>query len=234
MSKKEFFGKLSNISPMHIIDLDNKKDIQSFFLILGLIFNDIKGLIFFQKIIEDNYRKPDVNEVSAHSGEYNGLVVQAERLLIAATAEFISFLDKNKAVVNSINFQVILKGLNSENRKSWDNLVKFGSQSTTLTKIARVRSNIAFHYDHSMEELRRGFIDSFFNKRGDLIQHRHAYYSLGDDVETTRIHFSDAAAEDYVHSLIAIEDKNEIRKAIIDMNQSVHALLCLYLEGIKK
>jgi hypothetical protein len=64
-NKKEFVGIRDEISPKFLIDEKEKKDFQSFFLILGLIFNDIKGLIFFQKTIEDLYRRPNFDEVSS-------------------------------------------------------------------------------------------------------------------------------------------------------------------------
>jgi hypothetical protein len=234
LDKKEFSGELKDISPKHIIDQDNKKDIQSFFLILGLIFDDLKGLIFFQKVIEDNYRKPDVNEVSAHAGEYNGLIAQTERLLIATVGEFFKFIEENEVVLTSTNFLLTLKKLSLEKRNRWNDLVSFGDGSTILSKIARIRSNVTFHYDNSMEELRRGFINSFFSNRKDLIQHKRAYYSFGNTMENTRMYYSDAAAEDYIHALLGTEDRIAIREAINGMNHTIQGLLRVYLENIKR
>lgn len=234
MEKKEFPNILNDISPRHLIDENNKDETQSFFLILGLIFNDLKGLIFFQKIIEDGYRKPTPEEVSAHAGEYNGLIAQADKLLIATVGEFFKFIEENRAVLNSLYFLLLLKKLNIEKRKRWNDLVNLMGDSNILSKIARVRSNVAFHYDNSMEELRKGFINSFFLKRKNLIQHKRAYYSFGNTMETTRMYYSDAAAEDYIHSLIGEDDKIKIRIAINDMNHTIQGLLKVYLEDLKK
>jgi hypothetical protein len=232
-NKKEFPGVLKDISPRLLIDENNKKDIQSFFLILGLIFNDLKGLVFFQKLIEDNYRKPGENEVSVHAGEYNGLIAQADKLLIATVGEFFKFIEENMSVVNSFAFLLLLKKLDSNIKNKWNDLLNLDHGSTILSKIARVRSNVAFHYDNSMEELRRGFIDSFFKEKKDLAHHVRAYYSLGDDMENTRIYYSDAATQDYVNSLIGIKDRAKIKESTEDMNHTIQGLLRVYLESLK-
>lgn len=234
MNKKEFPGNLEYVSPQLLIDKENKNDLQSFFLILGLIYNDLKGLIFFQKLVEDNYRKPEADEVSAHAGEYNSLIAQADKLLIATVSEFLKFVEENNQIINSVQFLLHVKNLNSGNRNAWNNLVRLTGESSVFSKIARVRSNVTFHYDHSLEELRKGFIHSFFTKRKDLAQHKRAYYSLGDTMANTRIYFSDAAAEDYIFSILDISDKNNIRNAIHQMNHTIKGLLTEYLRSIKR
>lgn len=235
INKKEFPGNLEDISPIHLIDEKNKNNLQSFFLILGLIFNDLKGLIFFQKIIEDNYRKPNADETSAHAGEYSGLMVQADKLLIATVGEFYKFIDENRVILSSLQFQLLLK--NNKNlvyKNKWYDLIKLGDGSTILSKIARVRSNVTFHYDNSMEELRRGFISSFFLREKGLIQHKRAFYSLGDDMEHTRIYYSDAATQTYINTIVGVDDRVKIIEAINDMNQTIQWLLKIYLESVKK
>ncbi len=234
-NKKEFLGNLEDISPRHLIDEKNKNNLQNFFLILSLIFNDLKGLIFFQKIIEDNYRKPVMGETSVHAGEYSGLIVQADKLLIATVGEFFKFIDKNKSVISGIQFQLLLKKSNNQDYKNkWHDLLKVGNGSMILSKIPQVRSNVIFHYDNSMKELRRGFINSFFSSEKNLTQHKRAFYSLGDDMEHTRIYFADAAAQSYINTLLGSDDRLQIKNAIIDMNQTIQWLLKIYLESLKK
>jgi len=233
--KKEFPGNLKDISPRNIVDENKKDDLQTFFLILGLIFNDLKGLIFFQKTIEDNYRKPNIDEISAHAGEYNGLIAQADKLLIATVGEFFKFIEKNEFVLNSIPFKLLLKKNNNQDYKNkWNDLVRLDDGSSVLSKIFQVRSNITFHYDNRMKELRRGFIDSFYLREKDLIQHKRAFYSLGNDMENTRIYYSDAATQSYINSLIGIDDREKIMGAIKNMNYTIQWLLKIYLDSVKK
>lgn len=231
--KKEFSGNLEGISPRHLINGSKKDDVQNFFLILGLIFNDLKGLIFFQKFIVDNYRKPSIDEVTAHAGEYNGLMTQIDKLLIATTGGFFKFIKKNKAVFNNPLFVLLLKRTDQGKKNKWIDLIKMGEGSTILSKIARVRSNVTFHYDNSMEELRKGFIESFFLKEKDLEQHKRAFYSFGSNMVNTRMYYSDAATQSYINSLLEIYDRSEIMSAIKDMNQTIQWLLRIYLKNIK-
>ncbi len=233
MGLKEFPGILDGISPGLLINKNKKDDMQSFFLILGSIFNDLKGLIFFQKFIEENYRRPGPDEVSAHAGEYNGLMAYVDKLLIATIGEFFVFIDKNKSITSSISFLLLLKNLDSKNKNNWIDLVKLNEGSSVLSKIARVRSNVVFHYDHSMEEIRKGFIMAFFTDRKKVAQHKKAYLSLGDNMRETRIYYSDAAVSDYISSLIDNIDRNEIWKAMDNMNHTIQGLLRVYLGSIK-
>ncbi len=235
MNKKEFTGILEHISPDLLINKDNQDKYQSFFLILGMIYNDLKGLIFFQKIIEDNYRLPDKDEVTVHMGEYSGLMTQANKFLISVVAEFLLFTEKNKDVVNSIPFRVLLKKVDNKTRVDWINIIDPEQDVTSIiSKIARIRSNVSFHYDHSAEELRRGFVRSFFKESKGLVQHKKAYFSFGDTMEFTRFYYSDAAVDEYVRSLITGEDMANIRKFIGNMNQSIQAMLLVYIRSIKK
>ncbi len=232
---KEFSGKLEKIDPGLLIDKDKKDDIKSFFLVLGLIYNDIKGLIFFQKFIKDNYRKPDIDEVSVHMGEYSGLIIQINKLLIATVGEFFIFIEKNRSVLNHQYFLSLIKKLDSQNISDWNNLVRpDDNKSLILSKIGKLRSNLTFHYDHSLTELRSGFIRSFFSDRKKLTQHKHAYFSLGDTMENTRMYYSDAALDDYICSLLDTNDKTSISIAIDRMNHTIYGLLSVYIKSISK
>jgi len=44
---KEFNGNLEKIEPRKIIDIKNQHDLDAFFLVLGMIFNDKKVYCFF-------------------------------------------------------------------------------------------------------------------------------------------------------------------------------------------
>jgi hypothetical protein len=235
MGKKEFIGHLRSISPNSLINKNEKDKFQSFFLVLGMIFNDLKGLIFFQKLVEDNYRKPDKEEVSVHLGEYGALLTQTNKFLISSVAEFLQFLEKNNDVLSDIRFLILLKKLDQDTRTNWNDLVNPKRDTTSIiSKIARIRSNISFHYDHSLEELRKGFIRSFFSEGKELIQHKRAYYSLGETMESTRFYYSDAAVEEYIKSHITEEEMGNINKAINNMNSTLQALLKVYIQSIDK
>ena len=232
--QKEFNGSLESISPSKLINKDKKDDFESFFLVLGMIFNDLKGIVFFEKLLDETYRKPNPGEKSVHMGEFSGLKIQIQKNLIGAASEFLIFLKENSGVINSPKFMLLIKKLPQDKKLMWAELVGTDrSVNPIISKLAQVRSNVLSHYDYSLENLRRGFIRSFFKESKDLPQHDRAYFSLGGSMELTRFYYSDAAVEEYIKSLVTGEDLNIVAELIKNMNHFIQTLLAQYIKGRK-
>lgn len=229
--KKEFVGELKKIDPDKLINEENRS-IDNFFLIMALIFNDLKGLVFYRRLLNSSYRHPNENEISVHAGEYSGLVVQNNKLVISLVCEFIEFLSKNNTIYSELGFQIILKNVDSGIRKKWLDLVRLDkSKNSLFSKIARIRNNVTFHYDHSSTQMRDGFMKSFYNSGPKHEKHKHAYYYSDDGkMETTRFFYADAATEEYIRSLLPKNDMNELSDMIVDINFVIQNLLKEYLK----
>jgi hypothetical protein len=232
---KKFQCKLNGIDPEKLIDKNNTQDIDTFFLVLGLIFNDLKGLVLFDRTIIETYERPEVNEATAHAGEHAGIRYQIIRLLIGLVSEFSTFLKINKKTIESVSFQLLLKSLDTKDRNIWDQFISPSNKDTDLfAKLSRIRSNIVFHYDHSGEELKRSFINKFFYQEKD-VTNKKAYFSLGSNMETTRFFYCDAAAQDFLKERLDIEteDKDHYLSDFLDkidkMNSVVGNLIRVYL-----
>ena len=234
MVSKEFEGSLDQISPRLILSEENSDDLQDFFLVLSLIFNDLKGLLTFREIIERDYRKPDPGETSVQMGEYSGLITQNTKLLISIVRELLLFLDKNKKIISTPRFQLIIFNLSPILKLKWAELCDVNDASEFVSKIRNVRHRIAFHYDERADELKRGFIRSFYAERKDLPQHKHAHFSLGSNMRSTRFYFADAAVEDYIHSLMSAEDINMVGRSINAMNETIRAIMEAYIRFIRQ
>lgn len=234
MNQEEFEGELVDLPPSKLIDEKKADQFQSFFLILGMIFNDLKGLLMAREIIQKQYRTPESEEISAHAGEYHGLIVQNNKLLLATVGEFFVFLKENHKVIASPRFLLLLKKIDQKTQREWNDLVNpEQAVSSAIPKIARIRSNIVFHFDHSTEELRRGFLRSFFSDQKKLIHHKHAYLSFGKDMKSTRFYFSDAAVDEYMKSLLSSEDIENIGQVISNINSTIRDLLIVYVKSLK-
>ncbi|TSC70332.1 MAG: hypothetical protein CEO12_435 [Parcubacteria group bacterium Gr01-1014_46] len=234
MEKFEFPGELDYISPIKLIDKENQDDFSSFFLILAMVFNDLKSLIFVQKFVEDNYRKPEIDEISVQMGEWGGIMTHTNKLIVSTVNEFLIFLEKNKDITSSLRFSFLLKNLTKNEKANWTKIIDPNKdESSVISKIARIRSNVSFHYDHSKEELRRGFIRSFFGESKGILQHKKAYFSLGRDMRTTRFFYADAAVEDYARSLLSEKDIKVVRSTIDTMNLTIQSLLSAYIKSVK-
>ncbi len=212
----KFTCNLESIPPSKIIDKSNIDDIDNLFLSLGLIFNDLKGIILFNDLIKKDYEKPIPGEINAHSGEYAGMQLQIMKLSVALIDEFFIVLSKNEDIIKSFRFKLIEKGLNKELKNKWTNILAIAlnpnnNSNSYLSKIARVRSNITYHYDHSGTQLRNSFIKRFFDAPKDKSNEK-AYYSMGGTIETTRYFYCDAVIHEYINEHLKIESLDYIDK----------------------
>jgi len=64
MGEQEFKGELRHIEPSRLIREDTNDLLARFFLVLAVIYNDIKGLTLFEKLVVGTYRKVEPKEVS--------------------------------------------------------------------------------------------------------------------------------------------------------------------------
>ncbi len=236
---KEFKGKIDSIAPEKLIKKDESDDFDNFFLALGLIYNDLKDLIFFIDLIQKNYRNPtpDGNESpNAHLGEWGGIQIHLNRLVISLISEFLTFIDKNQNITKNIKFQLLIKNLPSDIKNECLKLFNIDTKNSKdfLSKIYQVRSNVTYHYDHSLKNLRKGFIQKFFNSEKD-IYNKKSFYSLGNSMETTRFYYCDAAAEEYMKIIMNVKNNDnsfpKIRELISEMNEIIKFMMDLYIKN---
>lgn len=214
--KIKFKGKLKHINPELLVGKENDNEIENFFITLGLIFNDLKGFLIFINLLEENYEKPDKDESTAHAGNYGGVLVQINRLITSTIHEFFYFLDKNQDILSENEFEEILNKLPKEDKNIWNGLFAatrgdLSNVTDFLKSILKIRHNVGFHYYQSGKILRDGY-KSFFDRK-ERGANKFAYYSIGNDIKTTRFFFSDAAAEEVAQLMAGKEkggEKNEL------------------------
>lgn len=235
--EEEFEGELKEIDPNRIIDQKKFDDLDNFFLALGLIFNDLKGVVLFEKMLVERFRKPKTSEVSVQRGEYGGLLIQIVKISSALISEFFKLLEENRDIINSFRFKKILKDVNISEREMWSDIIKivFGEnlkKSDFSEKLIRVRNNITFHYYQSPRNLRNGFIDFFFKR--DVKQcNNKAYYSIKKNMTmgNTRFYYVDAAEQGCLNIIFGDYDghRKEVSGVISEMNFAIAALIKEYI-----
>lgn len=218
MKKERFNCILESINPSKLIDKNKSDDIDNFFLALGLIYNDLKGLILFNNLLKKNYSEPHPGKIDSHSGEYVGTQVQINKLSVALISELMIVLKNNQKTFKSIRFKLIEKGLPKDIKQRWENILKISTNpdndsSSYLSRIARIRSNIVYHYDHSSTQLRESFIKFFFETPKSEANKK-AFYSLGSTMELSRLFYCDAAASEYLNSHLKFDTVNDFQKTI--------------------
>ncbi len=199
---KKFQGELKWIKPEYLISEDEYNKYECFFIGLGVVFNDLKGILLFEKLLNDTYPKPNISETTVHMGNYAGVMTQIQKIVAGVISEFFIYLKKNSDVYNNFNFKEVLQKLPKREQDFWKNLVlaahgKFSSVNDLLKTMVQIRNNLVFHYDHSGRILRNSFRSYFFGKDQNN-RNKYAYFSIGNNIELTRFYFSDAAIQESI------------------------------------
>lgn len=220
---QKFKGRLRSKKPQSLIKENQQDYLDDFFLSLALIFNDLKGIILFQDLLNKTYQAPGP-EINEHDGEFGGLNMQIVRILSGLINEFLVLLKEN-SIIDSESFQKRLSHLKPEDQKLWNELIAVSKarkikDNPTIYALMMIRGNITFHYENAGKNLRQGYITRFYKKkRSKALKNLAAYYSLEDSLEATRFYYADAAAEEYM-MIISSGWNNYMR----DINQLVRAI----------
>jgi hypothetical protein len=245
MDKQEFEGEeLKHIEPNRIVKEEADNELDNFFLVLAVIFNDLKGIVLFEKLVTDTYRNPPLEEVSIHAGNYGGVFAQTYKILVANIQEFLRFLNEKENVISSSEFKSILGKTNKDIQARWKDIVDIAFDKTPKNSefsnyLAKIRNNVAFHYYQSDKNLKKAFCN-IFNKKEKKGRNDLAYYTVGENMENTRFFYADAAVEEYLRSAISdaesfdIKYKGNVSKMIMDMNFAISRLLKEYLRNRPK
>lgn len=240
MFTNEFDGELKEIDPARLIKDGVEDEVADFFLVLAIIYNDFKGLIFFKTLLQDKFRNPPNGERSYHSGEYAGFQIQLHKLICATIHEFFEFLKKKEDVLKTHEFTIIANNLSSYTKSRWTDIVDFALSKNTpdsdfKNRLARVRSNVTSHYYESDKNLRSGFVDFFFKRERDA-GNENAYYAIDNAMKNTRFFYADAAEDAFLNSISKTEEMPtaaDFSEGLIEiinaMNETIALLLKEYL-----
>jgi hypothetical protein len=249
MEKQEFQGDLIHIEPYRIIKESKNDTIDNFFLVLAVVYNDLKGIDLFENLILEKYRSPLFGEKpSAHVGEFSGIFTQTRKIYISYLKEFLDFLKENEKVLLTTEFKNILDKTNKDIKNRWNNIVNIalGNELKEISDftnyLIKVRNNISFHYYQSSKELRKAFCNFFF-KENKIEYNNLAYYAVDDtDIRKTRFFYADAAVQEYLSTAndsLAMGTFNpkyreELSVIINDINLTILRLLKAYLKNRPK
>ena len=218
---------------------EGKNDLDDFFLTLALIYNDMKGITLFQVLLNEHY-EPLSSKIDPHNGELGGLNIHIIRIFSGLIEEFLNFLAENP-IIESKDFLSLLEDLPPDAKKIWENLIDISHMkkvpdNPTNYALMMIRGKITYHYSDAGKNLRKGYISRFHNKNKDkVLKNEAAYYSLEDQLESTRFYYADAAAEEY---MMIISDgwtdyMHDINIMAETMNHALYWLMKIYLKSKK-
>ena len=193
---------LKKISPSRLVG-DEKDSMEDFFLVLAVIYNDLKGLIHLEKDYMDNHEQPTSGTPSAYLGEWNGMTTQLYKILAGLVNEFFVFLKAHESLYGQPKFRLMILKMSPSLRAQWDGILDAALErpdskkpGTLGYRLMRIRNDVAFHYYNSEKVLRTAFKEFF----GDETQPNgdYAYYSFGENMQDTRMYYADAAVQRYL------------------------------------
>lgn len=237
MSKVKFTDELDKIDPKRLIARENNDNVGKFFLVLGVFYNDLKGLLFHLRQLEDFFQDTPKNVPSPMGGEFGGMKIHLERLMMSTVYEFLTFLEKNADIMETTEFKLLLDALNKDLQERWDLLRQIAKdekkqpQSNFGKALFFIRNKTAFHYDPKI--ISKGFV-GYYHEDKKHFGNEVAYYNVGETMETTRFYYCDGAVQRSTQGQIEKFMKPDLfmkdfSKTISDLNFSLMYLLREYI-----
>ncbi len=233
--------KIDTIRPSKLVNRSEINEIDNFFLTLGLIFNDLKGLMIFYRHCEEKYLVQENEGLTFRNGELGGLKLQVHRLMIGLIREAIKYIHKKKDLIKSIDFKLIESKIHKNNLDSWNKicLISFSEfdkdDNSFLWKIKKVRDEISFHYDDK-EILRDWFVEKFYNEAKNETNQNCCYVNTFQ-MRSSRFFYCDAIIQKYLLDQLVLSEKEDYLKEMVEfigkLNESIIFLMNSYI-NIKK
>jgi hypothetical protein len=168
-----------------------EKEFREALLTLSLIFNDLKNLVYV--LLECERCGPsDRKKLTRYNGQFSAMHFHIQRVLIGTFFEVLEFVQKNRAIFESAEFEALTSKLTKKRREKWNELMELAESKYTKSNdfyasLMKLRHNLGFHYSRSW--IGEGF-EFFFTKH-----QKEAYVSFGENWSRARLYFADAAMQ---------------------------------------
>jgi hypothetical protein len=233
--------KIDTLKPYKLIDKSKLNEIDNFFLTLGLIYNDLKGLVIFYRLSEEKYLVKEEEGLTFRNGELGGLKLQIYRLMIGLIRETIKFIYLKQSTIKSPKFKLIESKIHKNDLVPWYEicLVSFSEFSkddnSFLSKIKKVRDDVSFHYDDK-EVLRNWFIEKFYNEEKNETN-KNCCYVNNFQMRSSRFFYCDAIIQKYLLDQLVLDKEGDYLKEMVEfigkLNISIIFLMNSYVDTKK-
>nr|MBL7684504.1 hypothetical protein [Deltaproteobacteria bacterium] len=128
-----------------------KRNLNAFILMISLVFNDLKGLLWvIERLVEGEPKQPGI---SSYRGQWGGFNSQYKLLVIGLLWELLEAIKENKSALDHPDFKSCLEKQTKKIKLFWDILVNHATQrsgkkpKTDLgITLFMIRNNASFHY----------------------------------------------------------------------------------------
>lgn len=167
----------------------------AFLLALAVIFNDLKGLVWFHHVLTD--QRPNESTILEHRGQWYGMGQQITKYAVAVVHELFELIRKRRALLYEDEIQSLTDSMPPQLGKMWATLVSvaMSDDDSVDGEFARtlrdIRNNLSHHY-YDPRRLVAGYHEHFGAESEDPTQN-FAYVSFGKNMAETRFYYGDAA-----------------------------------------
>jgi hypothetical protein len=228
-------AELADINPQLLqSEHGHDRDIDTLMLGLSLAFNDLKDFLWFYSRLGPGAQHYPQTPLHPQRGQISGMTLRMMRSIATTLHELLKLLEEKKHVTQYERFKSMLRPLDPDALKRWDELNELArgsskgkpAEGSVGAMLKSIRDKTGSHY--AVKEIQEGFAEHFKPNTGDPTRDR-AYYSDGENMERTRFHFADAAAEGVFVSELGLTRKqfeehvealighvNEVLKGVIN------------------
>ncbi len=205
----EVLAPLESFDPsVFLATNDESADLAAFVLALALAFDDIRNA-FIAQVLLNPVEPSNKDERTPRRGFHAGLRAHLVRVIAGYLHEMLALIEKDRkkqrGVIESNDFQELLRKLSPQARESWQLLYDAATGTTDGNELSQflvqIRNNVAFHFDG--KALLRGFKRAFDPERTTL----RPLISRGNSPQTTQCYFADAAAQQRMLELVPHEER---------------------------
>jgi len=196
-----------------------------FFLVLAVAFNDLKGMVIYERFLID-YGVPSDAVATPTLAQWRGIRTQIHRWIAGSIFELMKFIasDRSREALAGAELQRVVGRVAASVRAQWTVLVAAARGEHTRPNgfLFRLRNSAAFHYNEV--ELERAYRSVFVDnaQTAPNAANQSAMYSVGGDMDATRFYYADAAAQRLFLSF-GVETPSD--RAIVELAEAVNASL---------
>lgn len=237
---KSFQDECSELAPLEtfdpaafLADAVVPQKLCNFILSLALIYNDSKDVIYSRLLLGESRPQHPIRNDRVW-GAWAGIEFHIFRLLVGLLHELFDLISHNQDVIRHPFLASVIKQLPPSGRKAWNAVIAVASGTTSTDSLGRsllsIRHNVSAHY--GPKAVFGGYKHHFI---GTEKADDRAFISRGDNMQSSRFYFADAAATGWLRLAAGKNQLDDMMMTIVDLLRPVnHALMGIVKTFIQK
>jgi hypothetical protein len=237
---KSFQDECSELAPLETFDpaaflgdATVPQELCDLILSLALIYNDCKNVIYSRLLLGESRPQHPVQKDRAW-GAWGGIYFHSFRLLVGLLHELFDLIRNNQDVIRHPFLASVINQLPPPRRKAWNAVITVAFDATPKDSLGRslllIRHKVSAHYDP--KAVFGGYKYHFVGaeKADDR-----AFISRGNNMQSTRFYFADAAATGWLRLAVGKNQLDDMEMTIVNLLRPInHALMGIVETFIQK